>query len=57
LQPDVISVVRPEFCLQLSSNYFTMDTLALGYTLPTTRACYGLSSIRLRLYWAHIKKV
>lgn len=32
-----------------------METLALGYTLPTTRACYGLSPIRLRPYWAHIK--
>ncbi|NBH99361.1 hypothetical protein D7Y41_29330 [Anaerotruncus sp. 1XD22-93] len=33
--------------------HLTMDTLALGYTLPTTRACYGLSPIRLRPYWAH----
>ena len=35
--------------------HLTMDTLALGYTLPTTRACYGLSPIRLRPYWAHQK--
>ena len=33
-----------------------MDTLALVYTPPTTRACYGLSPIRLRPYWAHNKK-
>ncbi len=38
------------------SFHLTMDTLALGYTLPTTRACYGLSPIRLRPYWAHHKK-
>jgi hypothetical protein len=36
--------------------HLTMDTLALGYTLPTIRACYGLSPIRLRPYWAHIEK-
>jgi len=35
--------------------HLTMDTLALGYTLPTTRVCYGLSPIRLRPYWAHTK--
>ena len=33
--------------------HLTMDTLALGYTLLTTRACCGLSPIRLRPYWAH----
>ena len=36
--------------------HLTMDTLAFGYTLPTTRVCYGLSPIRLRPYWAHYKK-
>ncbi|TGY88084.1 hypothetical protein E5329_25875, partial [Petralouisia muris] len=36
--------------------HLTMDTLAFGYTLPTTRACYGLSPIRLRPYWAHTQK-
>ena len=33
--------------------HLTRDTLALGYTLLTTRACCGLSPIRLRPYWAH----
>ena len=33
-----------------------MDTPAPGYTHPTTRACYGLSPIRLRPYWAHHRK-
>ncbi len=36
--------------------HLTMDTLAFGYTLPTTRACYGLSPVRARPWRANQKK-
>lgn len=44
--------------LDLASFRFllTMDTLVLGYTLPATSECSGLSSVRLRPYWAHTNK-
>ena len=35
--------------------YNLLFGITLGYTLPTTRVCHGLSPIRLRPYWAHIK--
>ncbi|MHB1154755.1 MAG: hypothetical protein ACYC00_20830, partial [Eubacteriales bacterium] len=38
----------PSFRFALAS-----DTLGLGYTLPTTRACSGLSPVRLHPCWAH----
>ncbi|QAT43247.1 CRISPR-associated protein Cas5 [Aminipila luticellarii] len=52
--PNVISV-RQIGDLPLASFRFhlTMDTLALSYTLPTTRACLGLSPVRLHPCWAH----
>ena len=56
-QPYVISV-RQTRDLPPSSFRFhlTMDTLDLSYTLPTTRACSGLSPVRLRPCWAHPKE-
>ena len=55
--PDVISV-RQIRDLPLASFRFLVaeDTLALSYTLPTTRACSGLTPVRLFPCWAHNSK-
>ncbi|RXV63390.1 hypothetical protein DWB64_00010 [Fusibacter sp. A1] len=55
--PDVISVRQTRDLPPASFRFaVTRDTLALSYTLPTTRACSGLAPVGLRPCWAHIKK-
>ncbi|HCX65850.1 MAG TPA: hypothetical protein DHN33_11660 [Eubacteriaceae bacterium] len=54
--PDVISVRQTRDLPPASFRFHvTMDTLALSYTLPTTRACSGLSPVRLHPCRAHLK--
>jgi len=53
--PDVVSVRQTRDLPPASFRFhLTVDTLALSYTLPTTRACSGLSPVGLRPCWAHI---
>ncbi|MBR4839646.1 MAG: hypothetical protein IK005_04115, partial [Paludibacteraceae bacterium] len=45
-------------CLPTASFRFhlTMDTLAFGCSLPTVRAAWGLTPVRVRSCWANNKK-
>ena len=55
--PDVISVRQTRDLPPASFRFLVAEnTLALDYTLPTTRACSGLAPVRLCPCWAHIKK-
>jgi len=54
--PDVIPVCQTRDLPPASFRFLVAkDTLALSYTLPTTRACSGLSPVGLRPCWAHDK--
>ena len=50
--------VRRVRCLPTASFRFhlTMDTLAFGCSLPTVRAAWGLTPVRVRSCWANNKK-
>ncbi|MBR4839653.1 MAG: hypothetical protein IK005_04155, partial [Paludibacteraceae bacterium] len=45
-------------CLPTASFRFhlTMDTLAFGCSLPTVRAAWGLTPVRVRSCWANKKE-